>query len=69
MNEAYTSRSEARFVLLQISLEARRLPGESVGGWAPSTGELQGLCVNCDRRYDCTYPKPAGGVRSCDEYV
>lgn len=36
---------------------------------APDSGttELKGLCVQCVRRYTCTYPKPAGGVWHCDE--
>ena len=35
----------------------------------PSTGNLRGLCVNCDHRYECTFPRPVRGVWSCDEYV
>lgn len=27
-----------------------------------------GLCVNCDHRADCIYPKPEGGVWRCEEY-
>lgn len=30
---------------------------------------LRGLCVNCDRRHDCTYPKPETGVWHCEEYT
>ncbi len=29
---------------------------------------LEGLCVNCDNRHDCTLPRPAGGVWHCEEY-
>lgn len=28
-----------------------------------------GLCANCDAWDQCTFPKPEGGVWSCDEYV
>jgi hypothetical protein len=35
---------------------------------APRTGELPGLCRNCARLDDCTYPKPEGGVWHCNEY-
>ncbi len=28
----------------------------------------QGLCVNCENRECCTFPKPEGGVWHCDEY-
>jgi len=31
--------------------------------------ELKGLCVNCDNRDHCRYPKPEGGVWHCEEYV
>lgn len=27
-----------------------------------------GLCVNCENREYCKYPKPAGGVWFCEEY-
>jgi len=27
-----------------------------------------GLCVNCEDRHICRYPKPAGGVWQCGEY-
>jgi len=30
--------------------------------------QLKGLCVNCDHRDTCTYPKPEGGVWHCEEY-
>ncbi len=33
-----------------------------------SSGEYKGLCVNCEKRETCTYPKPEGGVWHCDEY-
>lgn len=29
---------------------------------------LKGLCVNCDHRQTCTFPKPEGGVWHCEEY-
>jgi hypothetical protein len=30
--------------------------------------QLSGLCMNCEERATCTYPKPEGGVWHCDEY-
>lgn len=30
--------------------------------------DFPGLCRNCARLTDCTYPKPEGGVWHCDEY-
>jgi len=32
-------------------------------------GRFAGLCVNCDSRYVCIYPKPEGGVWQCEEYT
>ena len=29
---------------------------------------LKGLCVNCDRRFDCKFCKQPGGVWHCEEY-
>jgi hypothetical protein len=69
MKTASMLRPGARVILLEISVEAQHVAGGSASEWVSSTGELQGLCVNCERRYDCTYPKPPGGVRSCDEYI
>jgi hypothetical protein len=37
-------------------------PGEEV------QARFKGLCSNCDRRHDCTFSKPVGGVYHCDEY-
>jgi hypothetical protein len=31
-------------------------------------GKYKGLCVNCENRQTCTYPKPEGGVWHCNEY-
>jgi len=33
-----------------------------------SPGKYRGLCVNCENRETCTYPKAKGGVWHCDEY-
>lgn len=30
--------------------------------------KYKGLCVNCDNRETCTYPKTEGGVWHCEEY-
>ena len=32
------------------------------------SAELRGLCVDCEERQTCTYPKPEGGVWHCEEY-
>lgn len=69
MKTASTSQPAVLVVLLADIEVARQLADKSCGDWAPSSGVLRGLCVNCDHRYYCTYPKPPGGVWSCDEYV
>jgi hypothetical protein len=30
--------------------------------------KLAGLCMNCENRDTCTYPKPESGVWHCEEY-
>lgn len=30
--------------------------------------DLKGLCMNCENRFDCTLPRPPGGVWHCEEY-
>jgi len=37
-------------------------------GTKPEVGELKGLCINCENRFTCILPKPAGGVWHCEEY-
>ena len=32
------------------------------------TPKLDGLCVNCSQRFDCTYEQPIGGVWHCEDY-
>ena len=31
-------------------------------------GNFEGLCMNCENRNTCTFPKPAGGIWHCEEY-
>jgi hypothetical protein len=31
-------------------------------------GELKGLCLNCENRKTCIFPKPEEGVWRCEEY-
>ena len=30
--------------------------------------EYKGLCENCEKRDECTFPRSAGGVWHCEEY-
>jgi hypothetical protein len=30
--------------------------------------KFKGLCVNCEHRYECTFPKSESGVWHCEEY-
>lgn len=34
----------------------------------PVNSRLRGLCVNCARASECTFPRPEGGVWHCEEY-
>ena len=31
-------------------------------------GKYMGLCMNCEERKSCTFPKTHGGVWHCEEY-
>jgi hypothetical protein len=43
--------------------ESRELPAS-----LDCAGVPRGLCINCDVRNTCTFPKPEGGVWFCEEY-
>ena len=30
--------------------------------------ENKGLCITCENRYTCGFPKPAGGIWHCEEF-
>lgn len=63
-------RSTALIILFGANTrETARSESRSQGDRAPFPGGLRGLCVSCDLRFGCTYPKPPGGVWNCDEYV
>lgn len=42
---------------------------EAAQGNAEAKVEFKGLCVNCDSRTSCTFPKPAEGIWHCEEYL
>ena len=70
MNPARIPQSAALIIdLAESTLESGRQIRISSGEAAPFFGALRGLCVNCDLRRECTYPKPVSGVWNCDEYV
>lgn len=35
---------------------------------AGKSTELKGLCINCEIRDTCTFPKAEGGIWHCEEY-
>jgi len=41
---------------------ARRATEEAVSKYS-------GLCMNCEHRRTCTYPKPEGGIWHCEDYA
>ena len=40
-------------------------PRETYGA---ETRTYRGLCVNCEKRHSCTFPRASGGVWRCEEY-
>ncbi|MBW2263225.1 MAG: hypothetical protein JRG91_14745 [Deltaproteobacteria bacterium] len=50
----------------------RATAGPSTGATPMSAAAAQqkhlGLCVNCEDRETCTFPRPEGGVWRCNEY-
>ena len=36
---------------------------------AEGPSAFKGLCMNCELRETCMFPKPTGGVWHCEEYV
>jgi hypothetical protein len=50
-----------------------RKPEDSDGGRASSENlesdqQWKGLCMNCENRFSCSFPKPEDGVWHCAEY-
>ena len=43
---------------------------EEFEGFFPEPGDdaREGLCVTCDNRATCMFPRPAGGIWHCEEY-
>ena len=47
---------------LKISLKKPKKQTE------PEKNDFLGLCINCESRFTCMFPKPEGGVWHCEEY-
>lgn len=43
-------------------------PASSASRSVQEPPDLKGLCVNCDNRFDCGFPRLQGGVWHCQEY-
>jgi hypothetical protein len=48
-------------------LRTSRVTASGSVNMADDSVPSQGLCLNCENREDCTYPKPPGGVWHCEE--
>ena len=46
---------------VEVDSDAFRIENEA--------NEYSGLCVNCEHRKTCTFPKSEGGVWHCEEYA
>jgi hypothetical protein len=51
----------------QTSTDERE-PDPQIATAAAQPSELKGLCVNCDNRHSCVFPKPEEGIWHCEEY-
>ena len=47
---------------------APKRPSSASRAGGRASVELMGLCVDCENRHTCTFPKPEGGVWHCQEY-
>ena len=52
------------------SAQASPLVDSAVAPRAPEkqVSKYAGLCMNCDHRQACAYPKPEGGIWHCEDY-
>ena len=46
----------------------QRMRDSREDGKQDDAGEYLGLCVNCELRASCCFPKPASGIWHCNEY-
>ncbi|UCB44999.1 MAG: hypothetical protein JSV25_12375 [Spirochaetota bacterium] len=62
--------AEFKAILPEKSICSVKSTSVKKNGYADNTDdtEYRGLCVNCEHRKICIYPKPEGGVWSCEEY-
>jgi hypothetical protein len=52
--------------------ERQLLPSRADAGLrtaAEDSAKYVGLCVNCEHRTTCRYPKPEGGLWHCEDYA
>jgi hypothetical protein len=61
-NQAPVDRATVESFLIEERAKAR------AAEYSNGKGELKGLCVNCENRKTCTFPKPEEGVWRCEEY-
>ena len=59
--EAAPAKTVKRSIRPSMGASARHELGGKDSGF-------KGLCVDCEERETCTYPKPEGGVWHCEEY-
>jgi hypothetical protein len=54
---------------LEVGTQRRNVsPSYSASAQSEDSSKYKGLCVNCEKRGSCTFPKSEGGVWHCEEY-
>lgn len=53
---------------MEAGVKDRPKPTEPDVGKARDSTEFFGLCIDCENRRACVFPKPEGGVWHCEEY-
>lgn len=54
---------------LEVRTQRRNVsPSYSASAQSEDSSKYKGLCVNCENRQHCTFPKPESGVLHCEEY-
>lgn len=62
---------EIHYVSLRVSNQKKISPihsSKNLPSPQDPPSSYKGLCMNCEQKASCIYPKPEGGVWHCEEY-